>query len=89
MRGATDANQPAIVAALRSVGASVEDLSQVGAGVPDLLVGYRGRNYLIEVKTASGKLTKHQEKWHPLWRGQVAIARTPEEAWAIIGAEVS
>jgi len=45
-----DANQPAIIAALRSIGATVQPLHAVGGGCPDLLVGLRGRNILMEVK---------------------------------------
>lgn len=37
----TDANQTAIVEALRKCGASVQSLAAVGKGVPDLLVGLR------------------------------------------------
>lgn len=50
-RAKPDAGQPAIVAALRAVGCSVEVLSDVGRGVPDLLVGRADRNYLLEVKS--------------------------------------
>lgn len=80
-----DANQPEIVAALRAVGCSVQTLAAVGAGVPDLLVGVSGVNLLMEVKTASGKLTKDQVPWHDAWRGQVAIVRSVDEALALVG----
>lgn len=50
--GHTDGNQAAIVAALRSVGCSVVDLSATGGGVPDLLVGRVGVTFLLEVKDA-------------------------------------
>lgn len=86
MRAAkVDINQPAIVAALRDAGASVEPLHRVGAGCPDLLVGIRGQNYLLEVKNGKGKLNDIQQKWHPAWRGQVAVVTTPEEALTVIG----
>ena len=42
----TDANHQEIVAALQTIGATVQDLSQVGAGCPDILVGYKKQNYL-------------------------------------------
>lgn len=49
-----DANKRAVVAALKSVGASVTDLNPDGKdGIPDLLVGFRGVNYLQEVKRAA------------------------------------
>ncbi len=77
--------------ALRAAGASVESLAAVGGGIPDLLVGVRGATYLIEVKNplqnaSHKKLTPAQVEWHGLWRGQVAIVETPEEALRVIGA---
>ena len=44
-----DANQNAIVDALREAGASVRVISQ-GDGIPDLLVGYKNFTILMEVK---------------------------------------
>ena len=82
-----DENQSKIVQALRDVGASVADTSCFGEGFTDLVVGYRGVNYLIEVKTLRGQLNAKQHIFHDLWRGQKAIARTTDEALAIIGVE--
>ena len=79
-----DANQAAIVKALREHGASVELLHEAGRGVPDLLVGYRGRNYLIEVKTDACKLNARQKRWHKEWKGEVWVVRKIIEALAII-----
>lgn len=81
-----DANQAEIVADLRKVGASVLLLHEVGFGCPDLLVGFRGVNYLIEIKSEDGMLNRAQIVFHSCWRGQVAVARTSEEALRIIGA---
>jgi hypothetical protein len=81
-----DDNQAAIVDLLRAVGATVESLARVGNGVPDLLVGFRGVNWLLEVKAPKGALTDDQAGWHPLWRGQVAIVRSADEALKVIGA---
>ena len=81
-----DANQPEIVADLRKVGASVLLLHEVGEGCPDICVGFRGMNYLIEIKTEQGMLNPVQLDWHRNWQGQRAIARTSEEALRIIGA---
>lgn len=80
-----DANERDIVDALRAVGASVEIVS--GRGLPDLLVGWRGENLLMEIKGARGKLTKDQELWHVDWRGQVVIVRSVEEALSLIGVD--
>ena len=90
---AVDANQPSIVGALRAIGASVQPLHSVGQGCPDLLVGHRGVNYLIEVKDgdkfpSARQLTEPQKVWHICWSGQVAIANNITEALEIIGAKI-
>ena len=85
-----DGSQDEIVAALRAAGATVQDLSRIATpGVPDLLVGYQGRNYLIEVKPEHGtkkqlSLRPSQEEWHDKWHGQVSVAHTPRQALLII-----
>lgn len=81
-----DANHAAIVAMLRQVGATVQDLAKVGQGCPDILVGFRGRNYLMEIKVNKGKPTPAQDAWHLTWQGQVVIVRTADEALHVIGA---
>jgi hypothetical protein len=82
-----DGNQPAIVEALRKVGALVQHLHQVGGGCPDLLVGFRRRIFVLEVKNGAGELTDEQVEWHRLWNTlPVAIVRTPLEALQAIGA---
>jgi hypothetical protein len=81
-----DANHGVIVAALRQVGASVQDLAAVGKGCPDLLVGYRGHNFVLEVKAPKGTSTPAQVAWHADWRGDVRIVRDVDEALHVIGA---
>jgi hypothetical protein len=76
-----DANHRDIRAGLEAVGASVEVKSPL-----DLLVGYRGKNYLIEVKTAKGKLRPSQVKFFDRWKGQAIVVRTMDEALLAIGA---
>jgi hypothetical protein len=83
--GKIDENQPAIVKALRQVGASVVSLSNIGDGCPDLLVGFRKRNYLMEVKDSSRKpserrLTYDESQFHGRWVGQICVVETVEEA---------
>ena len=78
LRARVDANQAALVQAARGMGASVQVLSQVGRGVPDLLVGFRGLNVLVEVKDGAAppsarKLTQDESDWHDAWDGQVAV----------------
>jgi hypothetical protein len=84
-----DANHAAIVAALRRLGCSVLDLSRVGDGCPDLLVGFRGRNYLMELKYADGILTTDQHRFLRDWRGRpVLLIHSVEEAVAVLNAHV-
>lgn len=85
-----DANQVAIVAALRQVGATVQILSAVGKGCPDLAVGHRGTNYLFEIKDgdkvrSKRKLTPDEQAWHDEWRGQVCVVESVEDALSQIG----
>jgi Holliday junction resolvase len=84
-----DDNQKAIVNVLRQIGASVQSLAATGKGCPDLLVGYHGINYLMEVKDgdkvpSKQKLTIDQEDWHSLWRGTVHIVKSVDEALKIL-----
>lgn len=80
MRAAkVDKNQAEIVGAFRKLGFSVRTLHTVGGGVPDLLVAKAGRNFLVEVKTEKGTLTKDQVEFHSMWRGDVHIVRNVED----------
>jgi hypothetical protein len=77
-----DANEFKIIKYLRRVGCSVEQLSQ--GGIPDLLVGWHGENLLLEVKTATGKLTKTQVEWHSRFKGTVYIVRSVAETKEVL-----
>lgn len=86
-----DGNQRVIVEALRTAGAAVQSLAQVGGGVPDLLVWFRGVLYLLEVKDPIGQkrsvgLTPSQQVWHAAWPGEVHIVTSAEDALAAVGA---
>jgi len=88
-RARVDSNQPEFVAALRERGYSVCHLHQVGKGVPDLLVGIDGRNFLFELKDpdkppSARKLTADEVSWHAEWQGQVATVTSAQEADVII-----
>jgi len=78
-----DKNQEKIVAALRNAGAYVWIIS-----LPvDLLVGYKGHTFLVEVKDGSKKrLTKLQEGFFEGWTGST-LCRVdgPEAALRMIG----
>jgi hypothetical protein len=84
-----DANQRVIVDVLRANGASVTHTHQIGKGFPDIVVGYRGNNYLMEIKDgdkapSQRKLTPDEEAWHLGWRGTVNIVDSPERALEVI-----
>lgn len=89
-----DANHNAIVDAFKDGGASVVDLAAVGSGVPDLLVGYRGVDFLCEVKDPENaaenrnrrdRLSRGQLDWCLEWRGRtVVVACSPTDAYAIL-----
>lgn len=86
-----DANQDEIRDACRAVGATVAIIHQLGRGIPDLLVGFRGINYLMEVKDGSKppserRLTDDEAKWHDTWRGQVDVVESIDDALRLIGA---
>lgn len=86
MRAAkVDENQKQIVKVLRDMGCSVQHLHAVGAGCPDLLVGYKGFNILLEIKDGSKspsrqKLTSDQHSWHLGWRGHVDVVNSVDSA---------
>lgn len=85
-----DANQNEIVEALRKIGCSVQILSSVGKGCPDILVGKNGVNYLIEIKDgnkpkSAQKLTSDQVEWHEKWNGSVVVVNSAEQALKIVG----
>jgi hypothetical protein len=94
MSAKVDANQSVIVKALRNVGAFVQPLHTVGKGCPDLLVGYRGKWHVLEIKDgdkppSQRKLTEDEKEWHEkalAMRLPVFIAENIEDALVAIGA---
>lgn len=68
------------------MGASVFDAADVGGGFPDLVVGYKGRTYLFEVKGPQGRMSESQETFRGRWRGgPLIVVKTREEALAVLG----
>jgi hypothetical protein len=79
----TDANQTEIVIALRKAGAYVWVI-----GLPvDLLVGYKDRTFLVEVKTTAKKrLTSLQADFFENWCGGTLVRiDSPDGALRMIG----
>ena len=75
-----DQNQPAIVQAMRSVGAKVEHSHQIGGGFPDLIVWANGRTFLVEVKMPGEKLNKQQVEFVAAWPGELHVVHNEAEA---------
>lgn len=71
---------------LRRLGFSVQSLSRVGGGVPDLLVARGGQTYLVEAKTPGtyygNAVNARQARWAATWNAPVVVLRTVEEATA-------
>ena len=88
-RGRVDTNQAEITEALRKHGATVQDLSGVGKGCPDKLVGWRGRNYLMEIKDGKKPpsrraLSHDQVIWLNTWEGSAHVVTSVEDALAVL-----
>lgn len=88
-RARLDANQNKIVEQLRSIGVTVQSLASIGKGCPDLLLGFKGKNYLVELKdgekTESKKrLTPDEKQWIEKWRGQVNKCENIDEILKLI-----
>lgn len=89
--GKIDANQKQIVDQLRQIpGISVKSTSSLGDGFVDLVIGYKARNYLIELKDedkpeSQKRLTDAEQKFHNEWTGQVDKCESLDEILKVIG----
>lgn len=88
-----DPNEAELVTVIRGLGGTVMHLDDV-----DLLVGFQGRNYLMEVKQEKAKgLSRHQydlkpgpqTELHETWRGQICVVRTVEDVCRVLGVKVA
>lgn len=86
-----DANQKQIIDALNAAGACVLDMSRVGGGFPDLIVGFQSKTILMEIKnpkTAYGRkgLNDNQLKWKESWiGGPYCVVDSIDSALRMIG----
>jgi hypothetical protein len=78
-----DGNEAEVIDALESKGAYVLKIAQVGA--PDLIVFYRGRSFLMEVKQPKGGFKPAQLRFREKWRGpDIYTVRSAVEAVALL-----
>ena len=65
-----DENHKLIFHTFIALGASVCNLSTVGRGCPDALIGYKGKTVLVEIKSSNkATFTEPQIKFMKEWRG--------------------
>jgi hypothetical protein len=81
----TDANHKEIIDGCRKIPSiSVFSTHMVGKGFPDIVIGYKGINYLVEIKDgkkskSQKKLTNDEIKFHASWCGQVNIVENIDD----------
>ena len=86
----TDRNHSEIINALRKIpNLSVFSTHEVGKGFPDIVIGYKGINYLIEIKDgnkppSARKLTNAELQFHSNWKGQIKIVNNFDELLNIL-----
>ena len=85
-----DSNQPTIVKQLRALHISVRVTSMVGEGFVDLVLGFRSKNFLIELKDPSKppskrRLTQDEQDFFDGWRGQASVCESLQEILEVIG----
>ena len=79
-----DKNQSQIVKDLKQFGATVVVMSDLGGGCGDILVGWRGRNLLFEIKNpdqfpSAQKLTLKEAEFHQVWKGQIDVVKATDD----------
>ena len=80
-----DGNQALIVAALRRIGCQVYYIKEP----LDLLVGFRGRNVILECKMPGEGLNVGQQAFCARWNGEWHVVHNETEALtAVLGKEI-
>jgi hypothetical protein len=80
-----DENQNEIVKIFRQLGASVFVTSMVGHGFGDIVVGFRGKNYIFELKDESKrpasrkKFTIAEKTFMDNWKGHIGVLYSVED----------
>ena len=89
IRGRVDNNHKEIVDGLRQRGISVRSTAGLGQGFPDIICGYKGFNFLFEIKSdEKAKLTKAEFEFFGSWSGQVHRINNLDEAVKIINDKI-
>lgn len=86
----TDANQLDLMKQCRKIpNLSIVSTHIIGKGFPDCIIGYKGKNYMIEIKDgnkpkSARKLTKDEIIFHEKWNGQVNIVENFDDIIKLI-----
>lgn len=86
----TDRNHAEIINSLRKIpGISVFSTHAIGKGFPDIVVGYKQKNYLFEIKDelkspSQKKLTLSEIEFQLKWKGQYDIVENLSQILTII-----
>jgi len=84
-RGRVDRQHGEILAGLREAGVVAYSLASVGGGVPDIVAASRGETWLLEVKSASARLTPQEQIFAATWPGRYAVVRSVDDALRVFG----
>jgi Holliday junction resolvase len=93
LKARVDSNQKKIVSELRKMGCSILHTHQLGKGAPDIIVGYNGNNYLIEIKDGSKtlsqqRLTRDELQFQSNWNGSYFVCNSVEQIKEILLCEL-
>ena len=86
----TDSNHKEILKLCREIpGLSVFSTHEIGKGFPDIVIGYKGFNYLVEIKDGAKsashrKLTDSEVKFHSTWKGLVSIVTNRDDLLTLL-----
>ena len=85
-----DGNQTHIVGIFRKLGATVAHTHMIGQGFPDIVVGYKGVNYLVEIKDprmppSKRKLTPDEQKFFDAWKGAAFVIENEQHCKDLLG----
>jgi hypothetical protein len=84
-----DNNQEQLVKQMRRIPGLKVKHTHIVKGFVDVVIGYQGINYLLEIKDpgkppSKRKLTDDEQKFHNEWTGQVAVVETIDDVIKLI-----
>lgn len=84
-RARTDGNHTAVMDALRAAAMKPVSTAALGKGFPDIVVGFRGVNVMLEVKDgdkppSARALSADEREFHDTWPGQIIVINSPQDA---------